>query len=105
MLFLLAAGLTLVFGIMDTINLAHDSLCMFGAYLTATLVNATGSLPISIPISPVTRVGPLVYVSSWVRREHRRTGPGGYGINCGVRAEAKQINRAWDESSRASSFS
>ena len=36
MLFLLAAGLTLVFGIMDMINLAHGSLYMIGAYLAAT---------------------------------------------------------------------
>lgn len=35
MLFLMAAGLTLVFGIMDLINLAHGSLYMVGAYLTA----------------------------------------------------------------------
>ncbi len=35
MLFLLAAGLTLVFGIMDLINLAHGSLYMIGAFLTA----------------------------------------------------------------------
>ncbi len=38
MLFLIAAGLTLVFGIMDLINLAHGSFYMFGAYLTATFV-------------------------------------------------------------------
>lgn len=43
MLFLLAAGLTLVFGIMDFINLAHGSLYMIGAYLTAHLTSATGS--------------------------------------------------------------
>ncbi len=43
MLFLLAAGLTLVFGIMDMINLAHGSLYMVGAYLMAALVQATGS--------------------------------------------------------------
>ena len=36
MLFLIAAGLTLVFGVMDLINLAHGSLYMMGAYLTAT---------------------------------------------------------------------
>lgn len=36
MLFLLAAGLTLVFGIMDIINLAHGSLYMIGAFLAAT---------------------------------------------------------------------
>ena len=38
MLFLLAAGLTLVFGIMDMINLAHGSLYMVGAYLMAAAV-------------------------------------------------------------------
>ena len=40
MLFLLAAGLTLVFGIMDLINLAHGSLYMVGAYLTAAALVA-----------------------------------------------------------------
>jgi branched-chain amino acid transport system permease protein len=53
MLFLLAAGLTLVFGIMDMINLAHGSLYMFGAYLTATLVSATGSFLLAVPIALV----------------------------------------------------
>ncbi|WP_333841320.1 branched-chain amino acid ABC transporter permease [Limnohabitans sp.] len=43
MLFLLAAGLTLVFGIMDMINLAHGSLYMVGAYLIATVAAATDS--------------------------------------------------------------
>ena len=40
MLFLLAAGLTLVFGIMDMINLAHGSLYMVGAYLAAAVTQA-----------------------------------------------------------------
>ena len=43
MLFLLAAGLTLVFGIMDMINLAHGSLYMVGAYLAATVATATAA--------------------------------------------------------------
>ena len=43
MLFLLAAGLTLVFGIMDMINLAHGSLYMLGAYLIASITHASGS--------------------------------------------------------------
>lgn len=43
MLFLLAAGLTLVFGIMDMINLAHGSLYMVGAYLIASIAQASGS--------------------------------------------------------------
>ncbi|MES2509761.1 MAG: branched-chain amino acid ABC transporter permease [Pseudomonadota bacterium] len=43
MLFLLAAGLTLVFGIMSFVNLAHGSLYMMGAYLAAAITNYTGS--------------------------------------------------------------
>ena len=47
MLFLLAAGLTLVFGIMDLINLAHGSLYMIGAYLVAAVAQATGSFALA----------------------------------------------------------
>ena len=43
LLFLLAAGLTLVFGIMDLVNLAHGSLYMLGAYFAATFTAITGS--------------------------------------------------------------
>jgi len=39
LLFLLAAGLTLVFGIMDFVNLAHGSLYMVGAYFCATFAD------------------------------------------------------------------
>src|SRR6218665_2880938 len=48
MLFLLAAGLTLVFGIMDMINLAHGSLYMVGAYLCAAVAAATGSFLLAV---------------------------------------------------------
>ena len=43
MLFLMAAGLTLVFGIMNLINLAHGSLYMVGAYVCASVFQASGS--------------------------------------------------------------
>src|SRR5205807_3342416 len=43
LLFLLAAGLTLVFGIMDLVNLAHGSLYMLGAYFAATFCAWTDS--------------------------------------------------------------
>ncbi|MHB8767248.1 MAG: branched-chain amino acid ABC transporter permease [Deferrisomatales bacterium] len=43
LLFLLAAGLTLVFGIMNFVNLAHGSLYMMGAYFAATAYNLTQS--------------------------------------------------------------
>ena len=48
MLFLLAAGLTLVFGIMDCINLAHGSLYMVGAYFVAAAVQAADSFWIGL---------------------------------------------------------
>ena len=43
LIFLLAAGLTLVFGIMDMVNLAHGSLYMLGAFLAYSLIEKTGS--------------------------------------------------------------
>lgn len=48
MLFLLAAGLTLVFGIMDCINLAHGSLYMVGAYFVAAAAQAADSFWIGL---------------------------------------------------------
>jgi branched-chain amino acid transport system permease protein len=51
MLFLIAAGLTLVFGIMDVLNLAHGSLYMAGAYLAATVVQAGGSFWVAVPVA------------------------------------------------------
>jgi branched-chain amino acid transport system permease protein len=47
LLFLLAAGLTLVFGIMDLVNLAHGSLYMVGAYFAATFAALTGSFALA----------------------------------------------------------
>lgn len=48
LLFLVAAGLTLVFGIMDFINLAHGALYMVGGYVMAMLVGATGHFWLSL---------------------------------------------------------
>ena len=48
LLFLLAAGLTLVFGIMDLVNLAHGSLYMIGAYFAATFAAWTGSFVLAV---------------------------------------------------------
>ncbi len=53
MLFLLAAGLTLIFGIMGVINLAHGSLYMIGAYAAALTVDRTGSFLLAVPVALV----------------------------------------------------
>jgi branched-chain amino acid transport system permease protein len=50
LLFLVASGLTLVFGIMGIINLAHGSFYMVGAYLAFALSSLTGSLLAAIVI-------------------------------------------------------
>jgi branched-chain amino acid transport system permease protein len=65
MLFLMAAGLTLVFGVMDLINLAHGSLYMLGAYLTASLAGWLDSfllgLLLAVPLTAL--IGALLEVS------------------------------------------
>src|SRR5437764_1612046 len=48
MLFLMSAGLTLIFGIMNLINLAHGSLYMVGAYVAAAVFAATGSFLVGL---------------------------------------------------------
>lgn len=51
LLFLVAAGLTLIFGIMDLINLAHGVLYMVGAYLVATFTAYTGDFFLGLAIA------------------------------------------------------
>ncbi len=62
MLFLMAAGLTLVFGIMNLVNLAHGSFYMVGAYLATTFFSWTGSFVAAVVLSLLTTlvVGVLV---------------------------------------------
>ena len=53
MLFLLAAGLTLIFGIMGVINLAHGSLYMVGAFAGTWVAGQTGSFWLGVPAALV----------------------------------------------------
>ena len=53
MLFLIAAGLTLVFGILDILNVAHGSLYMAGAYVAAWTMQASGSLLASLALAAI----------------------------------------------------
>src|SRR5919106_6380259 len=50
LLFLLASGLTLIFGIMGVINLAHGSFYMVGAYLAYWFSRVTGSFWLAVPL-------------------------------------------------------
>ena len=73
MLFLLAAGLTLVFGIMDMINLAHGSLYMLGAFLASTFVALTGSFTAGVLLAiPATAVLAMALEVSVLRTLYAR---------------------------------
>jgi len=75
LLFLVASGLTLIFGIMGVINLAHGSFYMLGAYAAFTLSSLTGNLFWAIAIGVVLAVA-FGYVLEWAffsflyRRDH-----------------------------------
>jgi len=56
LLFLVASGLTLIFGIMGIINLAHGSFYMIGAYMAFTLSSLTGSLLAAIVLGVILSV-------------------------------------------------
>ncbi len=75
LLFLVASGLTLIFGIMGIINLAHGSFYMVGAYMAFTLASLTGSLFIAIVVGVVLSVALGVFLewalfSRLYRRDH-----------------------------------
>jgi branched-chain amino acid transport system permease protein len=75
LLFLLAAGLTLVFGIMSFVNLAHGSLYMMGAYAAAVAYEASGSFTLAILAAAAVTLA-LGLLLEWValarlyRRDH-----------------------------------
>ncbi len=73
MLFLLAAGLTLVFGIMDMINLAHGSLYMVGAFLAAWFAQLSGSFVVGMLLAiPATAVLGMLLESTLLRTLYAR---------------------------------
>jgi branched-chain amino acid transport system permease protein len=65
LLFLVASGLTLIFGIMGVINLAHGSFYMIGAYLAFSLSSLLGSLPLALLVGTVLAVA-FGYLLEWV---------------------------------------
>lgn len=73
LLFLLASGLTLTFGIMDFVNLAHGSFYMLGAFLCATATFLTGSFILGVLIAiPLTALGGLLLEVTIVRHLYHR---------------------------------
>jgi branched-chain amino acid transport system permease protein len=64
LLFLVASGLTLIFGIMGIVNLAHGSFYMIGAYMAFSLSALTGSLALAIVLGIVLTVA-LGIVLEW----------------------------------------
>jgi branched-subunit amino acid ABC-type transport system permease component len=53
LLFLLSVGLTLIFGMLDVVNLAHGSYYMLGAYAGLTLIAVTGNFWLAVLVAPV----------------------------------------------------
>jgi branched-chain amino acid transport system permease protein len=53
LLFLVSAGLTLVFGMMNVLNFAHAAMYMLGAYFSFTLLNATGQFWLCLLVCPL----------------------------------------------------
>jgi branched-chain amino acid transport system permease protein len=51
LLFLLASGLSLIFGVMRIVNLAHGSYFLLGGYLALTVIGMTGSWVLALPLS------------------------------------------------------
>ena len=74
LLFLVAAGLTLVFGIMDFINLAHGVLYMVGGYVMAMMMGTTGNFWLSLAmVLPLTLAVGLVLELLVFRRLYDRS--------------------------------
>ena len=75
LLFLVSSGLTLVFGIMGIINIAHGSFYMIGAYLAWSLTGALGNFWIALPVGILLSVA-IGMILEWLvirwlyRRDH-----------------------------------
>ena len=75
LLFLISSGLTIIFGIMGVINLAHGSFYMIGAYIAFSLTKFFGTIFLAIPVGLVIMViiGLLVewlFISRLYKKDH-----------------------------------
>ncbi len=73
LLFLIAAGFSLIFGLMDVINLAHGSFLLFGGYVGLSVIRATGNFWLAAAVVPLVTgaVGLLIEVTV-LRRTYTR---------------------------------
>ena len=75
LLFLLSIGLTVIFGLLHFMNLAHGALYMMGAYIGISVASATGSFWAAFVLAPlaVTAIGAVLYFT--LIRRMRHAGP------------------------------
>jgi branched-subunit amino acid ABC-type transport system permease component len=78
-LFFIACGLTLIFGIMRIINFAHGVIFMLGAYVGYTTLAVTGSFVVSLVVAPIVvgSVG-MAFELVFLRRLYKRRDGGAY---------------------------
>lgn len=69
LLFMLAVGLSVVFGLLDVLNLAHCTLYMLGAYIGYSIVEVAGSYWLALVLAPVivTAIGAILYLGLLAR--------------------------------------
>jgi branched-chain amino acid transport system permease protein len=75
LLFLMAAGLSLIFGLMNVVSLAHGSFFMLGAFFGLTIFKATGSFWLALILAPIPVIGlgvlmELLFLRPLYRRGH-----------------------------------
>src|SRR5215475_157671 len=74
LLFLMAAGLSLIFGLMNVVSLAHGSFFMLGAYVGLTIFNATGNFWLALVLAPIPVIATGVIVERLFMRPLYRRG-------------------------------
>src|SRR5436190_7184323 len=74
LLFLMAAGLSLIFGLMNVVSLAHGSFFMLGAYLGLSIFRATGSFWLALLLAPIPVVAAGVAIERLFMRPLYRRG-------------------------------
>ncbi|MBW2139342.1 MAG: branched-chain amino acid ABC transporter permease [Deltaproteobacteria bacterium] len=74
LLFLVASGLTLIFGMMGVLNFAHGALYMLGAYFSFTILQVTGKFWLSLIIAPILVGGVGVFLERFLLRKVHKYG-------------------------------